>query len=94
MELPDYLEKALETVIAEHPEYATKEGATGMCVAASDELLFMCDEIKGSTIDGYVDGDNRPHHWAVIEGICVDLTARQFNENEPFPKIWKNTINE
>ena len=95
MELPDYLEKALETV-KESDAYlfGSDEGATGMCVAASDELLFMCDEIKGSTIDGYVDGDNRPHHWAVIEGICVDLTARQFNENEPFPKIWKNTINE
>ncbi|RHR72412.1 hypothetical protein DWW69_16075 [Bacteroides sp. AF16-49] len=93
MKLPNYLKKALDTVIAEHPEYATKEGATGMCVVASDELLFMCDEIKGSVIDGYLEGDDTPHHWAVVENICIDLTARQFDEKAPFPKIWKKSLN-
>jgi hypothetical protein len=28
------------------------------------------------------------HNWAVVEGYCIDLTARQFDEKEPCPKIW------
>lgn len=90
MELPIFLKKAIEIVILNHPEWGTKKGAKGMCVKASDELLFTCDDLHGCPINGYVDGDNRPHHWAVIEGICVDMTARQFNEEEEFPKLWIN----
>ena len=88
--IPDYLRTAILNVTNSHPGWGTKEGATGQCLTASDELLFECDILTDTVIDGYVDSDNRPHHWAVVEGICVDLTARQFDESEPYPKIWNN----
>ena len=91
IEIPEYLKIAIFNITHNHPEWGTKEGATGQCVAASDGLLFECDRLTDTVVNGCVDGDSRPHHWAVVEGICVDLTARQFNENEPFPKVWMNS---
>lgn len=90
--IPDYLKTAIFNVMHMHPEWGTKEGATGQCVFASDTLLFECDELQGDIVDGCVMGDNRPHHWAIVEGINIDLTARQFDEKEPFPKVWINGV--
>lgn len=91
-DLPDYAQKAIEVVLKKHPEYNTPDGAWGECVTATDELLFACDIIADKIVDGFMTGTDEPehHHWAVIEGICVDLTAKQFNPHEPCPKIWKH----
>lgn len=82
---------AVNSVLLDHPEYMTKVGAAGKCVDASTQLLFKLDEMLGFPINGYMDGDNTPHHWAVVENWCVDLTARQFNESESCPKVWLNS---
>lgn len=82
---------AVNSVLFEHPEYLTKKGAYGKCVDASTQLLFKLDEMYDFPINGYVDGDKRPHHWAVVENWCIDLTARQFNETDECPKIWLNS---
>jgi hypothetical protein len=93
--LPLYLQKAINDVLKRKPKYKTKKGALGNCVKASDELLIKCDELLDDDCDGYLDGtaDYKGfghHYWAVIEGYCIDLTARQFDENEKCPKIYKN----
>jgi hypothetical protein len=91
--LPVYIQKAIRIVLKRHPEYQTKAGAFGNCVIASDELLFYIDQKLGNICDGYMDGvsdykGKGSHNWAVVEGYCIDLTARQFDEKEPCPKIW------
>ena len=90
IEMPDYLQKALDIVIEQNPQYGSIYGAQGKCIEASDKLLFCCDEITGVEVNGYLKGDDRPHSWAYIEGLNVDLTARQFGSGENFPKIWIN----
>ena len=82
---------AVNCVLSKHPEYATMAGSRGKCVDASTELLFQLDEMYGFPVNGYVDGDDTPHHWTVVEGWCIDLTSRQFNESDPCPKIWFNS---
>jgi hypothetical protein len=91
--LPVYIQEAIRVVLKRHPEYKTKSGALGNCVIASDELLFYIDQKLGNICDGYINGvlDYKGkgfHNWAVVEGYCIDLTARQFDEKEPCPKIW------
>jgi hypothetical protein len=99
-DLPAYIQAAIEYVYDKHPEYKTPRGARGNCVMATDFLLFKCDELLGEELcDGRmvaVDDfyEKGPHAWADIEGWQIDLTARQFNPNEPCPKIWKlHTMN-
>jgi hypothetical protein len=91
----DYTEllEAINSVLINHPEYLSAFGAKARCVDASTELLFKLDEMKGYPINGYVDGNDIPHNWAVVENWCVDLTARQFDVNAPCPKIWVNIRN-
>jgi hypothetical protein len=93
--LPQYIQQAIDFVLSNHPEYKTKLGAKGKCITATVQLLFKCDELANDMCDGYLDGTNNhndkgPHHWAVIEGYCIDLTARQFDEKDECPKIWIN----
>lgn len=100
--LPDYLQKAIRQVLTKHPEYKDAKGCDGKCIYASDNLLFTCDDLldgdpndSDTLCDGILagtqnyKGTGKPHHWAEIEGYGVDLTARQFDKNEPCPKIWK-----
>jgi hypothetical protein len=92
-DLPHHISEAIKIVLERHPEYKTHQGALGKCVDASDELLFYIDQELGVICDGYMDGvvdynGNGFHNWAVVEGYCIDLTARQFDKNDLCPKIW------
>lgn len=87
--LPIYLQIAIRVILLRNPDYFVKDTAEGECRNATMKLLTLCHDLNPSiTIENaYVFGD--PFHaYAVVEGICVDLTARQFNQNNNCPKIW------
>lgn len=78
-------------------------GARDMCNEASDEFLHELAKhgIEGE-IEHYdpsiiLDLKDYPHklsacsyHWAVrVEEWVIDWTARQFEEEAPFPAVWK-----
>ncbi len=88
--IPKYILDACNIIALECPEYGTYKGALGNCVKASDKLMMLCDDLNsGELTDCFLTGDNRPHHWVLFENkFNVDLTARQFDISEPFPKIW------
>ena len=96
MEIIDIIQIAIENILLKHPEYKTKEGSKGECITASDLLLFevdrLCNRVYNSRMHGESDYNGikgQYHHWAVFnDSICVDLTARQFDENADCPKIW------
>lgn len=88
---------------AEGEGYDSPEGASDMCNHASDEFIRELTEynIKGQ-IEYYethikIDVQDYPYnlhkccfHWAVRVGEWViDWTARQFDEDAPFPAVWK-----
>lgn len=54
---PEYLKIDIFIVIHNHPEWGTKEGATGQCIAASDELLFERNRLTDAVINGCIGGD-------------------------------------
>ena len=53
------------------------------------EKLSECSHLVNGDVVG--NGDPiMPHHWVWVDGWNIDLTARQFDENDLFPKIWRN----
>lgn len=88
MIIPDYIQKAIDLTLSEHPEYQDPILSIGKCIEASDNLIDNVEIVTDEVIGGFMDG-NENHHWAVINNLyCVDLTARQFNVSNECPKIW------
>ena len=89
---------------AEQEEYNTRAGATDNCTHACDEFLHVLEDfgIEGDIEyfepDIYMDMIDYPwgsmgtsrFHWAIRVGdFVIDWTARQFDEEAPFPAVWK-----
>lgn len=75
----------------ERDKLHTVEGADGMCVRTTRSLIEIYKEVQEQRglplMFGH--GGSDMHTFAELEGFGIDLTARQFNKYESFPKIWK-----
>lgn len=94
----EFIEQATEQ------QWHTAAGAENRCNIASDAFLHVLEEygIEGE-IEHYereilLDRKEYPYgalgdssyHWAVRVGdTIIDWTARQFDEQAPFPAVWK-----
>lgn len=90
---------------AEAEGYSTSEGASDNCNHASDEFLheLLAEVGIEGEIEHYgqsveIDHVDYPYempyyvdfHWVVRVGDwLIDWTARQFEEEAPFPAVWK-----
>ena len=60
--------------------------AMDLCSTVSRELMRKCRALKVSSI--IVNSDRLEHHWLWVDGINIDLTARQYMPHSPFPLVW------
>lgn len=78
---------AINSVLKSDPQYADPKDCKDCCVMASVQLR---DKLWKAGINATLTGEPG-HAWVLTEdGFNIDLTARQFNELEPCPKIWKS----
>ena len=84
--IPDPIDQAIKSVLSTDPQYADPKDCVDCCVMASNQLI---DELNKLGISGKLVGHYH-HAWVLVDDYNIDLTARQFDPNEPCPKIWKN----
>lgn len=91
-DLPDPIREATIRAMESLKDFNidTPDGANGLCVTASDVVLDFYDQITNDyESEGVIRSGTSLHSFAEIKGYGIDLTARQFNPHEPFPKLWK-----
>lgn len=92
---PHWLREPITDILKNNPQFADPIKSSGLCVVATDALLFHLDKIYEGHLNGYMTGQLQPcHHWAYVSGWNIDLTARQFDEHADCPKIWRATAME
>lgn len=94
-EIKEFLETWLPTT--KWPELNQANKTQSLCLEASRELQEALGEpafveklyMNSSIVVGKYPISSTGHYVVNYEGIRIDLTARQFNENLPFPYIWE-----
>ncbi len=96
-DLPDWIIKGVEeTIVGNYSQCLDPVKAKGNCLRVSNQLMYNLSEVGKDLVKPF---DNckilhtkkpQPHFWIFVDGWHIDLTARQFNENERCPKIWKD----
>jgi hypothetical protein len=93
-ELPETIKKCVdETIAANVSTCLDPVKAKGHCLRMSDVLMLNLAEAgKKPFIDCKIIHTKKPypHFWIYVDGWHIDLTAKQFNPDEPCPKIWKD----
>lgn len=84
---------AMESVLANdeiHSSHKPYNNFPSGCCGAMSKILTSHFEKLGFENVGYMSGrhvvDGRGHAWIIIEGICVDITADQF-EDSNYPPV-------
>jgi hypothetical protein len=91
--LPNHIREVLVSVMMDirqrgiNPEDPCD--ADGRCVVLSEDLIRKFTE---KFIDSRMVGTST-HAFVKVEDYYIDLTARQFNPMEPYPKIWIHSEN-
>ena len=93
-ELPETIRQSVEETILNNPSRCLDPvKAKGQCLRMSDELMLsLAERGKEAFLDSKIIFTKKPypHFWIMVDGWHIDLTARQFNSNEPCAKIWKH----
>ena len=80
-----------------HDFLGSQAGARNRCIDAS--VWFLQDlgiprELWSNCMRDNLDepGVYEEHHWVCVGGVCVDWTARQYDPQAPFPKVWHEEV--
>lgn len=92
--LPETIRQCVEETIAANISTCLDPvKAKGHCLRMSDLLMLNLAEAgKKPFVDCKIIHTKKPypHFWIYVDGWHIDLTAKQFNPDEPCPKIWKD----
>jgi len=93
-ETPDWIQQSIENTIAKNGSRCLDpKGSKGHCLRISDELMWNLVELgkKKPFVECRIIHRRKPdpHFWISVDGLHIDLTARQFDPEEPCPKIWR-----
>lgn len=92
--LPGRIVSAIAEFKDQHPEYATRDGATDKCRQASSQFCDLLIQHGYRERDVYVDEiavvDGVSHRVATCAGYWIDWTARQYDENAPWPAVGRD----
>lgn len=80
---PQPILDAIARVLQADPQFADAKDCVDCCVMASKSLIaeLAAAGMKGELVGSY------EHAWVLVDGFNIDLTARQFDENEPCPVL-------
>lgn len=84
---PITLQKCVNTVLKEY-DWSTKEKARYECRHAAELVCICIEMIRCTHTPKPKVGGSYYHCWAKMGPWNIDLTARQFNPSEDYPKIW------
>lgn len=94
------LEEAIQKFAEHNPELSTPAGASLMCTAASAAFIDMLLGLGVLKIEGRRTREwevqeiaviNGMSHWVARIGVlCIDWTARQFEPQADWPKMWED----
>jgi hypothetical protein len=94
---PDFPEKIkqciIETIENNLSRCLDPVKAKGQCLRVSDELMLnLADQGLRPFVECKIvhTRQPKPHFWVYINGWHIDLTAKQFDPQEPCPKILKD----
>jgi hypothetical protein len=85
----------IQSFAARHPWLGTQAGAKSRCVDAS--LWFLQDiGVPAGKRHAFLGNNGNPdeflwHAFVKIGNLCIDWTARQYDPEAPFPKVWLST---
>ena len=96
-DLPEWIAEVVKETIAKNSSQCLDPvKAKGNCLRMSDQLLYNLSEVNKEAIVPFVNckimfrKKPHPHFWLLVDGWHIDLTAKQFDRNEPCPKIWRD----
>jgi hypothetical protein len=94
LETLDWIQQSIEKTISKNSlRCFDPQGSKGHCLRISDELMWNLVELgkKKPFVECKIIHRRKPnpHFWVCVDGLHIDLTARQFDPEEPCPKIWR-----